>query len=236
MLELQRPDTLVERVVSAIRAEIDSGRLAAESRLPTEQQLAEQLNVSRSVVREAVAQLKADGVLIARRGLGSYISQTPSGTVFRFPGSQGRKPDLVQMFEMRLWIETQAAAIAARRRDAHDLARMAKALQEMLDRRSDFSAASAADVAFHRAIAQASKNAYFVAFHDFLGGQLAAARRNAWENSAAHSVGGSADANREHQALYQAIADGDRQAAAACAEAHLRASAKRLKIDLPALD
>ncbi|MGH8484017.1 MAG: GntR family transcriptional regulator, partial [Pseudomonas sp.] len=40
MLELQRPDTLVERVVGAIRAEIDSGRLAAESRLPTEQQLA----------------------------------------------------------------------------------------------------------------------------------------------------------------------------------------------------
>jgi len=113
---------------------------------------------------------------------------------------------------------------------------MAKALQEMLDKRTDFATASAADVAFHRAIAEASKNDYFVAFHDFLGGQLASARRTAWENSAAHSVGGSADANREHQALYQAIADGDRQAAAACAEAHLRASAKRLKIDLPALD
>ena len=235
MLELQRPDTLVERVVNAIRAEIDSGRLAAESRLPTEQQLAEQLNVSRSVVREAVAQLKADGVLIARRGLGSYISQTPSGTVFRFPASQGHKPDLVQMFEMRLWIETQAAAIAARRRDPHDLANMAEALQAMRDKRSDFATASAADVAFHRAIAEASKNDYFVAFHDFLGGQLASARRTAWENSA-HSAGGSADASHEHQALYQAIADGDRQAAAACAEAHLRASAKRLKIDLPALD
>lgn len=236
MLQLQRPDTLVERVVSAIRAEIDSGRLAAESRLPTEQQLAEQLNVSRSVVREAVAQLKADGVLIARRGLGSYISQTPSGTVFRFPGSQGRKPDLVQMFEMRLWIETQAAAIAARRRDADDLERMAAALGTMEDPRSDFATASAADVAFHRAIAEASKNDYFVAFHDFLGGQLAAARRTAWENSATPAVGGSADALREHRALYQAIADGDRQAAAGCAEAHLRASAKRLKLDLPDLD
>lgn len=236
MLELQRPDTLVERVVSAIRAEIDSGRLAAESRLPTEQQLAEQLNVSRSVVREAVAQLKADGVLIARRGLGSYISQTPSGTVFRFPGSQGRKPDLVQMFEMRLWIETQAAAIAARRRDADDLEHMAAALGTMEDPRSDFATASAADVAFHRAIAEASKNDYFVAFHDFLGGQLAAARRTAWENSATPAVGGSADALREHRALYQAIADGDRQAAAGCAEAHLRASAKRLKLDLPDLD
>lgn len=235
MLELQRPDTLVERVVGAIRAEIDAGRLAAESRLPTEQQLAEQLNVSRSVVREAVAQLKADGVLIARRGLGSYISQTPHGTVFRFPDS-GRKPDLVQMFEMRLWIETQAAAIAARRRDADDLSRMALALGTMEDPRSDFATASAADVAFHRAIAEASKNDYFVAFHDFLGGQLAAARRTAWENSASPAVGGSADALREHRALYQAIADGDRLVAAACAEAHLRASAKRLKLDLPALD
>ncbi|WP_312154211.1 FCD domain-containing protein, partial [Pseudomonas sp.] len=75
-----------------------------------------------------------------------------------------------------------------------------------------------------------------VGCRDLLGGKLAAARRNAWENSATHLVGGSADANREHQALYQAIADGDRHAAAACAEAHLRASAKRLKIDLPALD
>ena len=57
-----------------------------------------------------------------------------------------------------------------------------------------------------------------------------------WENSAAHSVGGSADAGREHQALYEAIAGGDRQQAAACAEAHLRASAQRLKIDLPSID
>lgn len=91
MLELQRPDSLVMRVVSAIRAEIDSGHLAPEARLPTEQQLAEQLNVSRSVVREAIAQLKADGVLTARRGLGSFISQTPAGTVFRFP-ENGRRP------------------------------------------------------------------------------------------------------------------------------------------------
>ncbi|KIH80641.1 FadR/GntR family transcriptional regulator [Pseudomonas batumici] len=236
MLELQRPDSLVERVVSAIRAEIDAGRLAAESRLPTEQQLAEQLNVSRSVVREAIAQLKADGVLIARRGLGSYISQTPTGTVFRFPRSEGRKADLAQMFEMRLWIETQAASIAAQRRDEADLQRMREALQEMHDKRTDFDAAAAADVAFHRAIAEASKNDYFVAFHDFLRGQLAEARRTAWENSATRSVGGSADAGREHQALYQAIAESNRQAAAACAEAHLRASAKRLQLELPPMN
>jgi DNA-binding FadR family transcriptional regulator len=235
-VELQRPDSLVVRVVSAIRAEIDSGELVPGSRLPTEQQLAEQMNVSRSVVREAIAQLKADGVLIARRGLGSYISQIPAGTVFRFPKKSDRRSDLTQMFEMRLWIETQAAAIAAQRRDAADLQRMKDALQEMHDKRTDFEGAALADVEFHRAIAEASKNDYFVAFHDFLRTQLAAARKTAWENSASRFVGGSADAAREHQALYTAIADGDRHAAAACADAHLRASAKRLQLDLPPMD
>ncbi|NVZ53348.1 FadR family transcriptional regulator [Pseudomonas sp. B6002] len=234
MLELQRPDSLVVRVVSAIRAEIDSGQLPPESRMPTEQQLAEQLNVSRSVVREAIAQLKADGVITARRGLGSFISQTPAGTVFRFPQADGRRPDLAQMFEVRLWIETQAASIAAQRRDDADLQRMKSALQAMQDNRENFEAAAIADVEFHRAIADASKNDYFVAFHDFLRSQLASARKTAWENSASRFVIGSADATQEHQALYQAIADGDASRAAASAEAHLRAAARRLSLELPA--
>ena len=234
MLELQRPDSLVVRVVSALRAEIDSGQLPPESRMPTEQQLAEQLNVSRSVVREAIAQLKADSVITARRGLGSFISQTPAGTVFRFPQADGRSPDLAQMFEVRLWIETQAASIAAQRRDEADLQRMKSALQAMHDNRDNFEAAAIADVEFHRAIADASKNDYFVAFHDFLRSQLASARKTAWENSASRFATGSADATQEHQLLYQAIADGDAQRAAASAEAHLRAAARRLSLELPA--
>ncbi|MFJ3486776.1 FadR/GntR family transcriptional regulator [Pseudomonas sp. NPDC090202] len=236
MLQLERPDSLVERVLGAIRAEIDSGRLAPESRLPTEQQLSEQLHVSRSVVREAISQLKADGVLVSRRGLGSYISSTPAGMAFRFPGAAGKRHDLAQMFEMRLWIETQAASIAAQRRNDADLQSMERALKQMREQASDHTAAALADVAFHRAIAEASKNEYFVAFHDFLRSQLAEARKTAWENSAAHAVGGSADAEREHEALFQAISAGDRQAAAACAEAHLRAAAQRLRLELPEMN
>jgi GntR family transcriptional regulator, transcriptional repressor for pyruvate dehydrogenase complex len=235
MLELERPDSLVKRVVDAIRAEIDSGRLAAEARLPTEHQLAERLNVSRSVIREAVAQLKSDGVLVARRGAGSYISQTPAGTVFRLPSEAGRKPDLAQLFEMRLWIETQAATSAAQRRSTSDLKRMSDAIREMQKKRNDFDSAAAADVAFHRAIAAATKNDYFVAFHDFLRGQLAATRRKAWENSAYHA-GGSTDAQQEHGELYDAISRRDHRAAAAAAEKHLRAAAKRLGIELPPTD
>jgi DNA-binding FadR family transcriptional regulator len=184
MLELERPDSLVQRVVGALRAEIDAGHFPAESRLPTEQQLSERLNVSRSVVREAIAQLKSDGVLVARRGAGSFISQTPSGTVFRLPSGGKQKLDLAQLFEMRLWIETQAAMTAARRRTPEDLKRMSDAIREMEKKRLDFDAASAADVAFHRAVAAATKNEYFVAFHDFLRGQLVAVRRAQWANTA----------------------------------------------------
>ena len=103
----------------------------------------------------------------------------------------------------------------------------------MQDNRDNFEAAALADVEFHRAIADASKNDYFVAFHDFLRSQLASARKTAWENSASRFATGSVDATQEHQQLYQAIADGDAQCAAACAEAHLRAAARRLQLELP---
>lgn len=229
MLELERPDSLVRRVVSALRTEIETGRLQPETRLPTEHQLAERLNVSRSVIREAVAQLKSDGVLIARRGSGSYISQTPAGTVFRLQSDGGGRLDLPQLFEMRLWIETQAATTAARRRSANDLKQIGKAIRLMQTKRAEGNAAeaAAADVAFHRAIAVAAKNEYFVAFHDFLRSQLAVARRAAWD------AGGSTEAQLEHGELYDAISRGDHGAAAASAEKHLRAAAERMGIDLP---
>ena len=232
MLQLERPDSLVARVVNSIRQEIDSGRLAPQSRLPTEFELAETLNVSRSVIREAVSQLKADGVLISRRGSGSFISDKPTGTVFRLPELSGKRSDLEQLFEMRLWVESQSASVAAIRRTNADLKRMSAALKVMARHPQDLAKSAAADVEFHRAIAAACKNEYFVAFLDFLGRQLAQARRDALENSA-HLNLGSDPAQEEHARVFEAISAGDAQAAAAAATEHLEASARRLQIFLP---
>ncbi|WP_025809886.1 FadR/GntR family transcriptional regulator [Pseudomonas chlororaphis] len=232
MRTIKRPDSLVTRVANTIRHEIDSGRQPPQSRLPTEFELAERLNVSRSVIREAVSQLKADGVLVSRRGAGSFVSDKPTGTVFRLPEIRGRRSDLEQLFEMRLWVEVQSASIAAVRRSAGDLERMSNALDAMDNASLDLAKSAAADVAFHRAIAAACKNEYFLAFLDFLGQQLAEARREAWENSA-RMIGGSEPAQAEHLALFKAITQGDPEAAARTAAAHLEASARRLGIDLP---
>ncbi|MFK3797168.1 FadR/GntR family transcriptional regulator [Pseudomonas sp. NPDC088444] len=231
MLELARPDTLVERVVAAIRAEIDAGRLPADARLPTEHQLSEQLNVSRSVVREAVSQLKADGVLVSQRGNGSFISKNPAGTVFRLPGGAKGPTDLAQLFEMRLWIEIQAASVAAERRSAADLKKMRTALAIMQDHPDDYAKSSVADVDFHQAIVASCKNGYFMAFHDFLGGQLSQGRLVAWKNSA-RLPGGARPASEEHARMYAAIDAGDAQSAADCARAHLESAALRFGISL----
>jgi GntR family transcriptional repressor for pyruvate dehydrogenase complex len=91
----------------------------------------------------------------------------------------------------------------------------------------DAAAAAAADIDFHRAILAATKNHYFVAFHDFLSSQLAAERRLAW------GAGGTDEAQLEHRELYDAIASQDDVSAALAAERHLRNAAQRMGIKLP---
>lgn len=229
MLGIDRPSSLVSIVVKTILAEIAEGKLVAQSRLPTEQQLSERLEVSRSVVREAVSQLKADGVLTTRRGSGCYISANPAGSVFRLPDATDGKKRLEQLFEMRLWMETQAARAAAERRTKSDIKNMVGALSRMAERRVDSDggqAAAAADVAFHHAIFAAGKNDYFVAFHDFLSAQMQRERQLAW------SGGGSDEVREEHVELFDAIDRRDAARAAFAAERHLRNAARRLGVKL----
>ncbi|KKY51610.1 FadR/GntR family transcriptional regulator [Pseudomonas ficuserectae] len=231
MLSFSRPQSLVEGVVSTIRKEIASGGLPADSKMPTEHELADQLGVSRSVVREAISQLKADGVLVIRRGNGSFVSQNPSGTVFRLPSSESHTADLAKLFELRSCIEIQAASLAAQRHTTKDLERLSDAISLMEGNAGNFEASSKADVEFHRAIVAACKNEYLAAFHDFLESQLIRARFMAWENSAKLAVGPSG-ANREHREIYDAIKSGNPVEAANCARLHLNSAALRLNIDV----
>ncbi|KPY81203.1 FadR/GntR family transcriptional regulator [Pseudomonas syringae pv. tagetis] len=231
MFNISRPHSLVESVVSAIRREIASGALPADTKLPTEHELADQFSVSRSVVREAISQLKADGILVIRRGSGSYVSQTPCGTVFRLPSNESHPADLAKLFELRSWVEIQAASIAAQRRTTPDLERLSDAMSLMESKAGDFTISSQADVDFHSAIVAACKNEYLAAFHDFLGSQLVQARFLAWENSSRLAVGPSG-AIREHREIYHAIEKRNSAEAAHCARLHLKAAALRLNIDV----
>src|SRR5207253_9910142 len=99
---LSRPDSLPNRLADALRADIAAGRLAAGARLPAETALAANFGVSRPIVREAIALLKADGVLVTRKGSGAYVSDTPDGQVWRMASEAGGGPTLPHLFELRM--------------------------------------------------------------------------------------------------------------------------------------
>lgn len=227
---LSRPASLANRIAQTLRDNIAAGHFVAGARLPAEAALAESFDVSRPIVREAIALLKADGVLITRKGSGAYVSETPGGQVWRVASAPDGGPTLAQLFELRRVVEVACAEMAAQRRTDADLQQIREALASMQRHAADFPSAAAADIAFHHAIAHAAHNPCFTGLTDFVSQQLLVARQRAWENSARlHAAQGAPRAaDAEHAALVDAIAAGDAAAARAAASAHLSAAAQRM--------
>src|SRR5881409_3034133 len=86
---------LSRRLFEQLAGEIRSGRLAPGTRLPTEQALTRAARVSRTVVREAVAALRAEGLVVTRQGVGAFVSAEPQRAPFRID------PDRMQSGSMR---------------------------------------------------------------------------------------------------------------------------------------
>src|SRR6185312_13387789 len=84
----KRSSNLAEKVLARLSAEIRGGKLAPGDRLPTEQELTSTMGVSRTVVREAVAALRADGLVVTRRGSGAYVADNPTASPFRIAAAQ----------------------------------------------------------------------------------------------------------------------------------------------------
>ncbi|SCU97566.1 Transcriptional regulator, GntR-family [Cupriavidus necator] len=233
MTILSRPASLASRIAQTLHDDILAGRYGAGARLPAETSLADTFGVSRPIVREAIAQLKADGVLVTRKGSGAYVSETPGGQAWRVASSPDGGPTLAQLFELRRVVETACAEMAAQRRTDADIDAIRSALaamQAQADGQGDMASAAAADMAFHHAIAQAAHNPCFTGLTDFVSQQMLAARQRAWENTARLSVttGAPRAADQEHAALAEAIAAGDATAARGAAQQHLAAAAARL--------
>ncbi len=156
---------LIERLTSDITA----GKLAPGSRLPTEQEMIATTGVSRTVVREAVAALRAEGLVVTRQGVGAFVAATPRRP-FRIEGGELRSlREVIEVMELRTGIEIEAAGLAAERASPARLAGIGDAY-EAVDRaigRGD--AGVDEDFAFHRSIAEATENPQFVNFLEYLG-------------------------------------------------------------------
>lgn len=197
---------LTDRVRLDLLRLIEAEDLTPGDRLPSADQLCQQFSVSRTVVREAIATLKAEGRLRSLRGSGVYVARpedrTPVASMFM--AAPQEIEDILDFMEFRIAIEVEAAGLAAERRTETHLLRMAQALSR--DHKGDASLASGADRAFHRAIAEATNNNRFMVFIDDMGERLLPRRvlGTRFPDDASKQL--FLDAiTIEHQAIYDAI-------------------------------
>lgn len=225
----QGPRTnLVTSMADAIRRKIYDGQLRPGDRLPTESELGQSARVSRTVVREAVAALKAEGLVETRQGAGAFVKGMTSKIVMPSMIEGATIEDIIHMLELRLAVEVEAAALAARRRTDADLAAMAAAIDDFLAARKRRGDALDADLRFHMALADATKNPRFPQFLKTLG-ELALPRRHLPEAIRGDAyLGTQIDlAAREHQAIFEAIQAKDTANAAIAMRVHLGGSRSR---------
>jgi GntR family transcriptional regulator, transcriptional repressor for pyruvate dehydrogenase complex len=224
-------NTLVSSVVAQLAQQIRSGVVAPGSKLPTETELCALFQVSRTVVREAVAQLKAEELVETVHGVGLYVTRSPPGQgVLRLRASAGNALDTArEMLDFRAGLESQAARLAAERRSASDLDAMKRALAGVDRAERSGASGTAQDLDFHMAIAQASRNAFIVQVQDFLMASLQAAISHSREiGDTAIRTAHFEIARREHAAVLAAIAARQPDLAAQAMQQHLTEGHARL--------
>ena len=111
-----RRQTLTDQIASILRDRVMSGDLVPGARLPGEQQLAEAFEVSRTVVREAIARLRVDGLITSRQGLGTFVADNLAAPRLDADSLQGNKR-VAFVFELRSIMEPDIVGLAARRVD-----------------------------------------------------------------------------------------------------------------------
>jgi DNA-binding FadR family transcriptional regulator len=221
---------LTEDVIKRLTEEILNGSIEPGERLPTEQQLALSLGVSRTVVREAVAALRADGLVVTRQGVGAFVAFRQRRP-FRIDADELTSLDkLLHVMELRTGIEIEAAGLAASRRTAPDLRQLASALDAIdaaLDKNED---AVRADLQFHCAIADASHNPLFREFLQFLG-EFIIPRQSVrvTTTSIEAQIAYLRTVQQEHRAISEAISQRDEDAARDAMRTHLHRSRDRYR-------
>lgn len=155
---------LYEDIVQQFHSLIRQGVLQHGTRLPSERLLAEQFNVSRSSVREAIRSLELQGLVVSRRGSGTFINTEAIESVVALLAStlSTGSETLKEIFEMRHLLEPQIAAVAATRADQDEVLRMAEILEEQQQQLARGETGVDADTAFHFALASATHNSALI--------------------------------------------------------------------------
>ncbi len=220
--------TLADQVTDALINKI-VGNEFANSQLPSEQAMAEGFGVSRTVIREAISRLKAEGLIDTRQGRGAFIRTDRLDVPFRIDlNSTDLLGSLLHIIELRRGLDAEIAYLAATRRKREQMAAIRRALTEIERASKAGRDAAAEDLTFHLSIAQATGNPIFLELLKFLNQFLYIAIRVTRANED-QRVEYSEQTRVEHMAIASAIERQDPEAAATAAKTHMINAAVRIK-------
>jgi GntR family transcriptional regulator, transcriptional repressor for pyruvate dehydrogenase complex len=236
------PRLRYELVASKMMQLITTTGLKTGDRLPTERTLSEQLGVSRAVIREAVSFLSAKGIVRSLQGSGLYVASEPS-TFFAPPflnlSTSVDPKDVESLFEYRLGIETTTARFAAERITPKELLLLQETalLYKQGAEANQLELASHSDTDFHRIIAEATRNPFFISTVTGI------FRLQDWVTAVTVGgvIGSLLIAAQQHEDIFTAIQSGRSEDAARAMQTHIettqtnyyQAARKRLIGDEP---
>lgn len=210
-IKIDNYQPLRETVCEALRSAIRNGILEPGERL-MEVQLAEELGISRTPVREAIRKLEQEGYVIMMPRRGTYVSSVSVN-------------DIKEIFEIRSALESLSTGLAARRIEPDELEKLRALLTEIEGHieRKDIDKIVETDIEFHGLLYQVSRNERLVTIISNLKEQLARFRTLSMSYP-----GRLQETLEEHRAMVEAIAAGDVEAARDAAERHMERAEETL--------
>jgi GntR family transcriptional regulator, transcriptional repressor for pyruvate dehydrogenase complex len=221
---------LSDRIYDHVLGQIAIGILPVNCRLPPENGLAELLGVSRPVVREALTRLRDDGLIASRQGAGWFVTRRPAANAFDF-APVSSIPDIQRCFIFRMAVEGDAAALAARNRDRQSLRRIQQVLTRldtMVAQGREGGLGVEEDLLFHRTIAEASGNRFFVETLTSLREQIAIGVNLNRNLSLIQPRGRILRGQQEHRRVFEAIEAQDEDGARRAMRTHVENARKRI--------
>jgi GntR family transcriptional repressor for pyruvate dehydrogenase complex len=217
------------KIIRLIESEILDGKMPVGQRLESEEKLCERFGVSRTVIREAIQQLRGRGLLRTLKGSGTYIAESNLDTLANAVeaySALAEDLDFLELIDFRIMIETECARLAAIHAGEVVIRELRSIMEAMRQSKNDRSEFSRLDISFHLVIARGSGNRIYATVLRALEKKcIDYARKNRGDSDWFQSI------MITHQAILDAIENGKSEIAAEAMHKHLLSS-RRHFVDL----
>jgi len=218
--------TVVEAIAQALIHYIAANGLKGGDRLPSERELVKMAGASRLPLREAICVLKGLGILEAKHGKGIFVKPLDLAALFGMLSpllKTQAQIDLRHLFEARLHLEASIAELAAAHRSEENLQVLQQALEGMEASLADRPAYVQRDMAFHQELARSTGNPIFHVFMASITDLMGELQTRYQDDGDIRR-----QAVAEHQAILDAVRQGDRDRARTAMQNHLRNATQRV--------